>query len=300
MKPPAFDYVAVSSIDQALAELAHHGDDAKILAGGQSLMPILNMRLAGPAKLVDLNRIGTLSYIAEHDGGVAVGAMTRQRAAEQSVLIASRVPLLAEALPWIGHSAIRNRGTVGGSIAHADPAAELPAVALCLDARLTIAGTAGSRTMPAAEFFRGSLQTALAATEILLEAWFPGPPPTSGWAWLEFSRRHGDYALAGVAAMVALDGAVVREARLALIGVDAMPFRAVEAERLLAGAPLTSESLAAAADSVRRRADPPADVHASAAYRRHLASVLTSRALGLAAERARRAWTEVHGDTRPS
>src|SRR5262245_21888081 len=263
-------------------------------------MPILNMRLAAPGKLVDLNRVAALDYITARDGGVAVGAMTRQRAAERSALIAARAPLLALALPWVGHSAIRNRGTVGGSLAHADPAAELPAVALCLDARLTARSAGGTRTIEARDFFTSALTTALGPAELLTEVWLPGPPAGSGWAWLELSRRHGDYALAGVAAMVALDETVVREARLALIGVDAMPFRAVEAEQLLAGAPLTSESLAAAADSVRRRADPPADVHASAAYRRHLAGVLTTRALGLAAERARGAWTEIHEGTRPS
>ena len=286
MKPPAFDYSAVASIEEAVAELAHHGDDAKLLAGGQSLMPILNMRLACPKKLVDLNRIAALAYVAERDGGVAVGAMTRQRAAERSAVIAARAPLLALALPWVGHSAIRNRGTIGGSIAHADPAAELPAVALCLDARLTVRGASGERTIAARDFFRNSLTTALEPTDLLTEVWFAGPPPGSGWAWLELSRRHGDYALAGVAAMVALNGTAVREARLALIGVDAVPFRATEAERLLAGVPLSAEGLAAAAESVRRRADPPGDVHASAAYRRHLAGVLATRALRLAAERA--------------
>jgi carbon-monoxide dehydrogenase medium subunit len=289
VKPPAFDSRAVATVDEALAELERHGDEAKILAGGQSLMPILNMRLAAPAKLVDLNRVAGLSHIAERDGGVAIGAMTRQRDAERSPLVAARVPLLAEALPWVGHAAIRNRGTIGGSLAHADPAAELPAVALCLDARLTVRGADGERTVAARDFFRGALTTALGPTELLVDVWFPGAPPGSGWAWLELSRRHGDYALAGVAAMVALAGGVVREARLALIGVDAVPFRADEAEGLLRGVPLSPEAVAAAADSVRRRSDPPADVHASAAYRRHLAGVLVTRAVALAAERARAA-----------
>jgi carbon-monoxide dehydrogenase medium subunit len=148
VKPPAFHYTAVTSVDEALAELARHGDDAKLLAGGQSLMPILNMRLAAPAKLVDLNRVAALAYVAERDGGVAVGAMTRQCAAERSPLIAARAPLLAEALPWVGHSAIRNRGTIGGSLAHGDPAAELPAVALCVEARLTVRGANGGPSPP--------------------------------------------------------------------------------------------------------------------------------------------------------
>src|SRR5262245_23395864 len=143
VKPPAFEYVAVATTEEAVAQLAAHGDEARILAGGQSLMPILNMRLATPGRLVDLNRVGALSYIVERAGGVAIGAMTRQRTAERSELIAAAVPLLAEALPWVGHSAIRNRGTIGGSLAHADPAAELPGVAVCLDARFTLRGEAG-------------------------------------------------------------------------------------------------------------------------------------------------------------
>lgn len=288
MKPPAFEYVAVASTEEAVAELGGHGDEARILAGGQSLMPILNMRLAAPGRLVDLNRVAALSYIVERAGGVAIGAMTRQRMAERSELIATEVPLLAEALPWIGHTAIRNRGTIGGSLAHADPAAELPAVAVCLDARFTVLGGGGERTLAAREFFRGYLTTALAPTELLTEVWFPGAPPGSGAAWIEFSRRHGDYALVGVAAVVTLEGSTVREARLALTGVGGVPVRAVEAERLLIRAPLSAESMAAAAESVRRTLEPHDDIHATAAYRRHLASVLTVRALTRAGERARR------------
>ncbi len=288
MKPPAFEYVAVASTEEAVAELAGHGDEARILAGGQSLMPILNMRLAAPGRLVDLNPVSALSYIVERAGGVAIGAMTRQRMAERSALIAAQVPLLAEALPWVGHAAIRNRGTIGGSLAHADPAAELPGVAVCLDARFTVLGGGGERTLGAREFFRGYLATALAPTELLTEVWFPDAPPGSGAAWIEFARRHGDYALVGVAAVVTLEGPTVREARLALIGVDGVPVRAVEAERLLIGAPLSAESMAAAAESVRRTLEPHDDIHATAAYRRHLASVLTVRALARAGERDRR------------
>ena len=287
MKPPAFEYVAVSSTEEALAELARHGDEAKLLAGGQSLMPILNMRLAAPGRLVDLNRVTALSYIVEREGGVAIGAMTRQRAVERSALIAARLPLLAAALPWVGHTAIRNRGTIGGSLAHADPAAELPGVAVCLDARFTIRGAAGERTIGARDFFRSYLATALAPAELLTEVWFPAQSPGSGSAWIEFARRHGDYALVGVAATVTLDGPSVREARLALIGVDSVPVRPVAAEAILAGAPLTHESMAAAAESVRQSIAPDADIHATAAYRRHLAGVLTVRALPQAAARAR-------------
>ena len=287
MKPPAFEYVVVASTEEAVAQLAAHGDDARILAGGQSLMPILNMRLATPGRLVDLNRVGTLSYIVERPGGVAIGAMTRQRTAERSELVATAVPLLAEALPWVGHSAIRNRGTIGGSLAHADPAAELPAVAVCLDARFTVRGEAGERTLAAREFFRGYLTTALAPTELLAEVWFPSALPGSGAAWIEFARRHGDYALAGVAAVVTLEGSTVRRASLAVTGVDGVPVRAVDAERLLIGAPLSTESMAAAAESVRQTLEPHDDIHATAAYRRHLAGILTVRALTRAGDRAR-------------
>jgi len=288
VKPPVFEYVAVASTEEALVELADHGEDAKLLAGGQSLMPLLNMRLAAPGRLVDLNRVGSLSYIVERAGAVAIGAMTRQRAVERSGLIAARVPLLAEALPWVGNTAIRNRGTIGGSLAHADPAAELPGVAVCLDARFTVRGTAGERTLAARDFFRSYLATALAPTELLTEVWFPSLLPGSGSAWIEFARRHGDYALVGVAAVVTLDGSTVSEARLALVGVDGVPVRPAAAERLLVGAPLSPESMAAAADSVRRSIEPSGDVHATAAYRRHLAGVLIVRALTRAGERARR------------
>ena len=287
MKPPAFEYVAVASTEEAVAQLVAHGDDARILAGGQSLMPILNMRLATPGRLIDLNRVGALSYIVERAGGVAIGAMTRQRTAERSELISAAVPLLAEALPWVGHSAIRNRGTVGGSVVHADPAAELPGVAVCLDARFTVRGEAGERTLAAREFFRGYLTTALAPTELLTEVWFPSAPPGSGAAWIEFARRHGDYALVGVAAVVTLKGSTVRQASLAVIGVDGVPVRAVDAERLLIGVPLSAESMAAAAESVRRTLEPHDDIHATAAYRRHLAGILVVRALTRAGERAR-------------
>jgi carbon-monoxide dehydrogenase medium subunit len=287
VKPPAFEYVVVASTEEAVAQLAAHGDDARLLAGGQSLMPILNMRLATPGRLVDLNRVGALSYIVERRGGVAIGAMTRQRTAERSELVATAVPLLAEALPWVGHSAIRNRGTIGGSLAHADPAAELPAVAVCLDARFTVRGEGGERTLAAREFFRGYLTTALAPTELLAEVWFPSALPGSGAAWIEFARRHGDYALVGVAAVVTLEGSTVRRASLAVTGVDGVPVRAVDAERLLIGAPLSAQSMAAAAESVRRTLEPHDDIHATAAYRRHLAGILTVRALTRAGDRAR-------------
>jgi carbon-monoxide dehydrogenase medium subunit len=286
VKPPVFEYTAVRSIDEAVAELTRHGDAAKLLAGGQSLLPLLNMRLTAPGRLIDLNRVPALAYITLRDGGLAIGAMTRQRAVERSARAAQEVPLLADALPWVGHFQIRNRGTVGGSLSHADPAAELPAVALCLDARFTARGPAGERVLGAADFFRSQLTTALAPTELLTEVWFPARARGSGSAWIELARRHGDFALVGVAAVITLVGGRVREARLALTGVGDRPIRAREAESRLAGESLTAGVLDDAAEAVRRAIDPGSDIHATAAYRRHVAGVLTGRALRTAAARA--------------
>jgi CO/xanthine dehydrogenase FAD-binding subunit len=289
VKPPVFEYTAVRSVDEAVAELAQHGDAAKLLAGGQSLVPLLNMRLAAPSRLIDLNRVAELAYVAPRDGGLAIGAMTRQRAVERSALAARQAPLLADALPWVGHFQIRNRGTVGGSLSHADPAAELPAVALSLDARFTARGPAGERTIAAADFFVSQLTTALAPTELLTEVWLPASPPGSGSAWMELARRHGDYALVGVAAVVTLAGDRIGAARLALTGVGDRPVRAKDAEARLAGESLTPAVLADAAEAVRRAIDPGGDIHATPAYRRHVAGVLVARAVRLAVARAKEA-----------
>jgi carbon-monoxide dehydrogenase medium subunit len=289
VKPPVFEYTAVRSVDEAVAELGQHGDAAKVLAGGQSLVPLLNMRLATPERLIDLNRVEELAYITARADGLAIGAMTRQRTVERSALAAQRVPLLADALPWVGHFQIRNRGTLGGSLSHADPAAELPAVAVCLDARFTARGPGGERTLAAGDFFRAHLTTALAPTELLTEVWFPAAPRGTGSAWIELARRHGDYALVGVAAVVTLAGDRIEAARLALTGVGDRPVRAREAEARLAGEPLTSAVLAEAAEAVRRAIDPGSDIHATAAYRRHVAGVFAERAIRLAAARAKEA-----------
>jgi len=289
VKPSAFEYRVVGSIDEAVAELGQHGDAAKLLAGGQSLVPLLNMRLATPERLIDLNRVAELAYVRVRAGGLAVGPMTRQRAVERSALAARHVPLLADALPWVGHFQIRNRGTMGGSLSHADPAAELPAVALCLDARFTARGPSGERTIAAEDFFLTQLTTALAPTELLTEVWFPASPPGSGSAWIELARRHGDYALVGVAAVVTLAGDRIGGARLALTGVGDRPVRTREAEVRLTGESLTPDVLGDAAEAVRRAIDPGSDIHATAAYRRHVAGVLAARAIRLAAARAREA-----------
>jgi aerobic carbon-monoxide dehydrogenase medium subunit len=285
MKPAPFDYVAPRSVDEAVDALAQGGPEAKALAGGQSLVPLLNFRLARPTLLVDLNTVPELAYVERRDGGTAIGAMTRQIRVERSTELAIDQPLLAEAIRWVGHTAIRSRGTVGGSLAHADPAAELPAVAVCLDAQLSLVSPRGRRIIPAEDFFHGYLTTALEPDELLVEAWLPQRAPRSGQAWLEFARRHGDYALAGVAVSLAMSGDSVSAARIVLAGVGGKPFRAREAETLLIGGSVP-ERAAAAADAVRSAIDPDADIHASKEYRTHLAGVLTERAILIAHERA--------------
>jgi aerobic carbon-monoxide dehydrogenase medium subunit len=289
VKPPSFEYVAPRSVEEALDALRRSDGDAKILAGGQSLVPLLNFRLASPARLVDLNRIPELAYIRERDGGFAIGAMTRDRAVERDARINAAVPLLAEAIRWVGHPQIRNRGTLGGSIAHADPAAELPAVALCLDAEITVRGPGGSRRVSPSELYRGYLETSLEPDDILTEVWFPAVAPNTGQAWLEFARRHGDFALAGVGVSLTLEGDTIREARLALTGVGGTPVRPSAAEHALVGGSPDAERVEAAVHAVHEAIEPDADIHASAEYRRHLAGVLTERALTIAYERARAA-----------
>jgi carbon-monoxide dehydrogenase medium subunit len=280
MKPPAFQYFAPSSLDEALALRAEHADDCAVLAGGQSLMPMLNLRMAFPGTLIDLAGVGELAGIREWDGGVAIGAMTRQRAAERSTLLSERAPLAARALPNIGHTTIRNRGTVGGSIAHADPAAELPAVALALDAELVAASSSGERTIAARDFFAGFLTTSLAPEELLVEVRLPGLAAGHGVAFIELARRHGDFALVGVAAALALDGGgKIADARLAFIGVGGTPMRAREAEAVLRGEAPGDGVFAEAAECAKTEIDPSDDTHASAAYRRRIAGVLTQRAL---------------------
>ncbi len=294
MKPAPFDYFAPGTLDEALALLAEHGDDAKPLAGGQSLIPAMNFRLARPRVLVDLNRVGALSYIRAEKGGggggggVEIGAMTRQRAVERSDLVARAAPLLTEAMPAIAHPQIRNRGTVGGSIAHADPSAELPAVALALDARFRARSATGERTIVVADFFKGMLETALEPGELLVEIALPPLRPRTGTAFLEVARRHGDYALVGVAALVTLDATGrCQAARMALLSVGDGPVLAVEAGKTLVGQQRSDELLRAAADAAAKRdVDPPSDIHASATYRRHLVGVLTRRVLVRAFERA--------------
>jgi CO/xanthine dehydrogenase FAD-binding subunit len=288
MKPAPFEYHRPERVEEALALLASHGWDAKLLAGGQSLVPAMNFRLAQPAVLVDLNRIPGLDYIAERGGALRIGTMARQRAAERSELVALRAPLLAEALPFVAHPQVRNRGTVGGSVAHADPAAELPAVMLALGARFHLAGPGGARAVEADGFFTGLFSTVLEPEEMLLEVEVPARGPAEGWAFDEISRRHGDFALAGLAAWVALgeDGRC-SGARIALLGVGSGPVLARAAADVLVARDATDEGIRAAAAAAAAEIEPPSDIHASAAYRRRLVEVLVRRTLPRAFARAR-------------
>jgi len=288
MKPPAFDYAAPATVGEAVSLLERHEGEAKILAGGQSLMPLLNMRLARPGLLVDLGRVPGLDYIREVDGGLAIGAMTTQRTVERSPLVAARIPLLHAAMRFIAHPQIRNRGTIGGSLAHADPAAECPAIALAMDAELRVVGPGGERTIPAADFFVTYLTTALASTELLTEVRFPGLADGSGWSFLEIARRHGDFALAGAVATLTLDrGGRCSGARLVLFGVGSTPLRARAAEDALRGEKPSETLIERAAEKIGAAVDEPlSDVHASAEFRRHLAAVLARRSLAEAAGRA--------------
>jgi CO/xanthine dehydrogenase FAD-binding subunit len=286
VKPAPFQYLAPRTRDEALEALHRFGPDAKVLAGGQSLVPLLAMRLARPAVLIDINRVPDLAFIRAARGALVIGATTRQRAAETHPLVGERLPLLREALRWIGHPQIRTRGTIGGSLAHADPAAELPAVASVLGATFVVASRRRRRTLRCEEFFTGYLTTALEPDELLTEVRFPLPPPGAGWAFQEVARRHGDFALVGVAALVRLDGdRRCTEARLAFTGVGPGPVRVPEAEALLAGRPLTKETAEDAGRAVTAALEPEGDIHASADYRKHVAGVLAVRALLQAAER---------------
>jgi aerobic carbon-monoxide dehydrogenase medium subunit len=280
LKPPVFRYFAPTSVDEALGLLGEYGDEAKVLAGGQSLVPVMNFRLNRPEVLVDINRIPELAGIAGLDGGLRIGAMTRQRVAERSGLVAERAPLLAAALPHVAHPQIRNRGTVGGSIAHADPAAELPALMLALEARLVLRRGTAARTVAAADFYTGLFSTVLDADEMLVAIEVPALPAGARWGFQEVARRHGDYALLAVAALVTLDGSgVFASARLAYVNAGPGPQRAFAAEALLTGQRPSAALFAAAADTAAAELQPGGDVHATPAYRRQLIRVLTARVL---------------------
>ena len=279
MKPAPFEYHRPASLAETFALLERYGDDGRILAGGQSLVPALNLRLATPRAVIDINRVPDLDGIRATPEGLVIGALVRQEAVERSPLVREHAPLIAAAIPHVGHTAIRARGTVGGSLALADPAAELPACLVALDATVRIAGRAGRREIAAADFFHGIYTTALGPGEIVTEVLLPRA--SAGWRWGfdELARRHGDFALAGLAAGLRVTGGTT-DGRLVFFGVGTGPVPARRAEAALAGRPVTSETLSAAARALDGDLDPPGDIHGSPALRRHLARVLLIRVVG--------------------
>jgi carbon-monoxide dehydrogenase medium subunit len=297
MKPAPFDYYVPTSVEEALDHVAQLGYDAKILAGGQSLIPTMNFRLAQPSALIDLNNIPELFYIRPNgDGGVHIGAMTRQSTVERDPLIAERAPLVRAAMPYIAHPQIRTRGTFGGSIAHADPAAELPAVTVALGARYRVRNKTGERWIPAEEFFVGLFTTLLQPDELVVEIALPpiprtplrGVPPRSGWSFQEVARQSGAFGLVGVATLVTLDDKNrCQQARMAFLSCGEKPMLAQHAAQALVGQAPTAEAIRAAAEAAAKEdVDPSSDIHASADYRRHLVKVLAVRSLTEAFQRA--------------
>jgi carbon-monoxide dehydrogenase medium subunit len=287
VKPPPFDYLAPSSLEEAVEAMARYGDEAKLLAGGQSLVPLLAFRLAGPGVLVDLNRVEALDYLHAEDGRLVIGAMTRHRTVQDLPGLRRRCAMLAEGVELIGHVAIRNRGTVGGSLAHADPAAEWPALALALDGECEVVGPRGTRTLAIDELFVTYFTTTLQPDEILKEVRLRLPAGRVGSTFVELTRRHGDFAIAGVGALLALDGeGSVSDARLTLIGVKDQAVRARAAEEVLVGSKPDDALLDEAVALVDGAIEPSDDLHGSASYRRHVARVLARRALVEARARA--------------
>jgi len=291
MKPAPFDYYAPDTLEGVLALLGEHGYDAKLLAGGQSLIPMMNFRLVQPAVLVDLNRISDLAYIHPGDNGdLLLGAMTRHFQVERSPLIAERTPLLHETMPHIATSQIRSRGTFGGSIAHADPSAELGAVSIALDARFKLVSQRAERWVLANEFFIGMFTTLLEPDEALVEIAFPTLAPRSGCSLVEVARRPHDFAMVGAAACLTLDDKqLCSNARLVFLSVAEYPVEARQAQELLVGNPITPDLIRSAAETAAANdTDPSSDIHATAEFRRHLVKVLTNRVLQNAYEKALR------------
>jgi aerobic carbon-monoxide dehydrogenase medium subunit len=287
MKPAPFEYVVAESVDHAVALKREHGEDARFLAGGQSLVPAMNFRLAQPRVLIDLNGIAGLDGVAARDGGIEIGALTRHRTVERDAAIARHAPLFAEAAPNVAHPQIRTRGTLGGNLSQADPASEFPAVTLALGARLRAQSAAGSRWIAAEDFFIGVFATALAPDEMLTAIGVPPQPPRTGTSFLEIARRRGDYAVVGAAAVVTLDAAGrCAGVRVALCGAADRPVLLASPARALHGERGTEAAIRAAAADVGAEIDPPANVHATSAYRRHLAGVLVQRTLTAAFARA--------------
>ncbi|HZQ38132.1 MAG TPA: xanthine dehydrogenase family protein subunit M [Dehalococcoidia bacterium] len=286
MIPSAFEYHSPTSVEDAIGLLGQYGDDAKLLAGGHSLIPLMKLRLAAPEHLIDLGRVQGLSYIREENGTIAIGAMTTHAAVATSDLLRSRLPVLAEAAASIGDVQVRNRGTIGGSIAHADPGADLPGAMLALGAEFVARGAGGTRTIPASEFFTGLLSTALEPNEVLTELRIPALPAGSGSTYLKFANQASGYAIVGIAAIVTLSGGTVSDARVGVSGVGETASRAGGTEQALRGQPASADAVKRAAQQAAEGIEPLGDIHASAEYRSHLVRVFAERALNTAIARA--------------
>ena len=287
MKPAAFDYYAPTTVDDVMALLKRHGSDARLLAGGQTLLPMMNFRLAAPEVIIDLNRIPELAFVREAGGQVHIGAMTRQRALEFSPVIAKDLPLLHEAIKMVGHLPTRSRGTIGGSLANADSAAEIPMILQVLEGEVLVRGPDGERTIPAAELILDAMTTSLAESEMLAEVRFQVMPQGALFAVEEFSRRRGDFAIAAVAAMLVVKDGLCEKARIATAGVSSFSSRLRAAEEILEGRALDADAIRKASEAAGASIEPVSDRNASEEYRRHLTRVLTTRVLNRAAESAK-------------
>lgn len=289
MKPSAFEYHNPQSVEEAVELLDRYGDEAKIIAGGQSLVPMMNFRLARPEILIDINGIKELEYIKSEGDELVIGALTRERDIEKSPLVIEQFPFLAKAISYIGHSAIRNRGTIGGSLVHADPSAELPTSLCALNGKLKVVGPSGEKILDPEEFFLTYLTTSLEPSDLLVEVRIPALPEKTGWSFSELSRRSGDFAVVAVGVLLFSESpGVCREARIAMGGVAATPVRAQEAEALLAGQKLSEELIAKAAQQAAEETDTEPDYHASAEYRMDMARVFVKRGL-------QEAWNMLNG-----
>ncbi len=289
MKPSAFEYFAPSKVQEVVALLEKYEDEAKILAGGQSLVPIMNFRLGRPEVIIDINGIKDLDYIVEEGDELRIGALTRERDLELSSLVQEKCPILAEAVSFIGHVPIRNRGTLGGSLVHADPSSELPTVICCLEGEMKVVGPSGERTLEPEEFFLTYLTTSLEASEMLVEIRIPTLPNNTGWSFVELSRRCGDFAIVSVATLLFIgEGGICNEARIALGGVAGTPIRATEAEELLAGQKITDALIEEVGQEAAEATETESDYHASDEYRKEMAKVFVRKGL-------REAWKRVKG-----
>ena len=289
MKPAPFEYIAPNTTSEVLEVINQHGSDSKLIAGGQSLVPAMNFRLVQPMMLVDLNKLSELNYIKnDANGGLLIGGMTRQRQMENSSLVRSSAPLLWETMPYIAHAQIRNRGTLGGSLAHADPAAELPVIMITLDCKIHVKSVNSDRWVEAVDFFQGIFTTDLKDDEVILEVAVPQLPERCGWAFDEFSRRKGDFALFGVAALVVMeDDDRCNWARLVYLNAGDRPIIGYKAAEILTGQAPAEDVIEAASEAASLEINPTGDIHATVPYVRHLAKILTKRALIRAIERAK-------------